>query len=160
MIKFSRAGWNNVIIFAVMGFILLINATHDNVFYSAPTSKDEISVLGENSVVLTLTINQQFKVERIGKTWRASPSHINGQALEQMMFAWQQAEGRVIEEPLNIDKQLGLIVNVDLAGEVLPLVLSLHITDTELLIYNHKQSLWISLSAPLFPQLIPSIIFE
>ena len=44
MAKLSRAGWNNVIIFAVMGFILIINATNKNVF-----DRDSDNGLSKNS---------------------------------------------------------------------------------------------------------------
>ncbi len=65
MIKLSRAGWNNVIIFAVLGFILLINATNKDVFKSPSDQTTDVSLLGEQAVILTLTINKQFMIERI-----------------------------------------------------------------------------------------------
>lgn len=159
MIKFSRSGWNNVIIFAVMGFILLINATHDNVF-SSKTSVDKAQfLLGENAVILTLSINQQLKIERIGKTWRAMPGHIHGQALEQMMMSWQQATGNIVDAPENIDQQLALIVSAEMAGQPEAVVFSLHLSEDELLIFNHKLERWFSLPSQLFSQLIPSQVF-
>jgi len=159
MIKFSRAGWNNVIIFAVMGFILLINATHENVFSSPTQAQKEQSVLGENTVILTLTINQQVKIERIGNTWRAIPANIAGQALEQMMMAWQQSAGMLIDAPAEFDHQLALMVSVELAGQPQALVLSIHATTEQLLIYNHQSEQWLALPMPVYSQLIPSQIF-
>ncbi|MEW6989802.1 hypothetical protein AADZ91_03845 [Colwelliaceae bacterium 6441] len=162
MIKFSRAGWNNVIIFAVLGFILLINATHDNVFTSASSDIDTqqgTPILGTNAVILTLTINQQIKIERIGKTWRAVPSNIQGQALEQMMLTWQQTVGSQIDAPADIDHQLALIVSVELAGQVQPLVLSLHVMSDELLVFNHLHEQWVSLPMPIYAQLLPAQVF-
>jgi hypothetical protein len=162
MIKFSRAGWNNVIIFAVLGFILLINATHDNVFSSKPSSEEilhENTILGPNAVVLTMTINQQIKIERIGKTWRAIPANISGQALEQMMMAWQQTIGSEIEAPADIDEQLALIVSVELAGQELPFVLSIHATTDQLLIFRHQSKQWLSLPMQLYNQLLPIQVF-
>ena len=159
MIKFSRAGWNNVIIFAVMGFILLINATHDNVFSSTTNNNDELAILGEHAVILTLTVNQQVKIERVGKTWRAMPATIKGQALEQMMIAWQQSTGISVEAPADIDHQLGLVVNTELAGQAQAIVLTLHVSETELLIFNHKNKQWLALPLFIYAQLIPSQLF-
>lgn len=159
MIKFSRAGWNNVIIFAVMGFILLINATHDNVFSVKSDKQQTVALLGNNAVILTLTINQQIKIERIGKTWRASPATIDGQALEQMMMAWQQSTGEIIDEPVDIDKQLALIVSADVAGQTQATILSIHATDEKLLVFNHKSKQWLALPLPIYSQLLPTQIF-
>ncbi|MDT0604167.1 hypothetical protein [Thalassotalea castellviae] len=163
MIKFSRAGWNNVIIFAVLGFILLINATHDNVFTSAENTEQQVRqetpILGDNAVVLTLTINQQIKIERIGKTWRAIPDNISGQALEQMMMAWQQSIATPVDEPIGIDEQLALLVSVELAGHPQALLLSLHTTEHELLIFNHQTQLWSVLPLQIYAQLLPTQIF-
>jgi hypothetical protein len=163
MIKLSRAGWNNVIIFAVLGFILLINATHDNVFYSPDGSEQKTShetpILGNDAVVLTLTINQQIKIERIGKTWRAIPANISGQALEQMMMSWQKTISSKIDAPIDIDEQLALIVNVELAGKAQALLLSLHATANELLIFNHQTEQWSAVPLQIYSQLLPMQIF-
>ena len=159
MIKFSRAGWNNIIIFAVLGFILLINATHDNVFYSPSTNESEQLLFGEHGVILTLTINQQIKIERIGKTWRATPTKITGQALEQMMLTWQQSIAITVNAPKNIDKQLALIVSVELAGQAMPAVLSLYAEDA-LLIFNHQSEQWFELPLPIYNQLLPAELFS
>ena len=159
MIKFSRAGWNNVIIFAVLGFILLINATQDNIFSSPTNDQKEQSLLGDYAVILTLTVNQQIKIERIGKTWRAIPAYISGQALEQMMMSWQQSTGLLIDAPAEFDHQLSLIVSVELAGKPQALVLSIHVTTEQLLIYNHQDEQWLALPMPVYSQLIPSQIF-
>jgi len=159
MIKFSRAGWNNIIIFGVMGFILLINATHDNVFSSKQNSESEQHIFNSNSVILTLSINQQVKVERIGKTWRMTPGVLNGQALEQMMLAWHQSIGSKVDAPEDIDPQLGLIVSAELAGQAQAIVLSLYVHAQQLLIYNHQTKLWLSLPLPIYEQLLPEQLF-
>ncbi|GLX78389.1 hypothetical protein tinsulaeT_17290 [Thalassotalea insulae] len=160
MIKFSRAGWNNIIIFAVMGFILLINATHDNVFTSRTSLPENHYILGENSVILTLTLNQQIKVERIGNSWRATPPALSGQALEQMMLSWQRLEGDKIAPPDNIDPQLGLIISIEVAGQAQANVLTLHIAEQQLLIYHHQDKLWYALALPIYQQLLPEQLFN
>jgi len=159
MIKLSRAGWNNIIIFGVMGFILLINATHDNVFSSKQSTDEEQYILGENAVILTLSINQQITIERIGKTWRTTPATISGQALDQMMLAWHQSSGTKYTPQQDIDPQLGLIVSAELAGQAQAMVLSLHIIDQQLLVYNHQNKRWLSLPLPIYNQLLPDQLF-
>ena len=159
MIKLSRAGWNNIIIFGVMGFILLINATHDNVFSNKNSDDKVANILGQQAVILTLTINQTFKVERIGKSWRVSAETLAGQALEQMMRSWQQLEGEKIAPPENLDQQLGLIVNIELAGQSSPSTLSLFVDDQQLLIYHQQQAQWYLLPLPIYQQLIPEQVF-
>lgn len=163
MIKLSRAGWNNVIIFAVLGFILLINATHDNVFSSPDDTEQPMSqetpIIGRDAVVLTLTISQQIKIERIGKTWRANPANISGQALEQMMMTWHQAIGSNIDAPADIDEQLALIISIELAGKAQALVLSLHATANELLVFNHQTKQWSALPLQIYSQLLPIQVF-
>jgi len=159
MIKLSKTGWNNVIIFSVLAFIMLINATNKNVFSTNKSTTTETTILAKNTVILTLTINKQITIERIGKTWRATPANIQGQALEQMMLAWQQSTGLAINAPDNIDHQLALIVSIDVAGQSEATVLSLHATDIELLIFNHQTEQWLSLPMQLYQQLLPSAVF-
>ncbi len=159
MIKLSRAGWNNVIIFGVLAFILLINATHDDVF-SARNNNSELNVFGGDATILTLTINQQIKIERIGTTWRASPSVISGQALEQMMFAWEKSIGEQSNEPENLDKQLALIVSAELAGESSVTTLNIHITDQQLLVYNQNTKQWLVFPMQIYNQLLPAQLFS
>lgn len=161
MIKLSKAGWNNVLIFAVMGFILLINATHENVFTGKKNHPiQESTIVAEDMVILTLSINNIITIERIGRTWRAIPAKISGQALEQMMLAWQQRTGNTLEEPPEVDPQLALIVALDIAGHAQPMKLSLYTSETELFIYNQQYQRWLSLPIEVFSQLIPDTIFN
>ena len=92
MIKLSKTGWNNVIIFAVMGFILLINVVNKKVYSPEGESSDNsasqaLAIIDPQQVILALTIENVVLVERIGRTWRANPANISGQALEQMMLS-------------------------------------------------------------------------
>ena len=56
MVKLSKTGWNNVIIFAVMGFILLINVTNNKIFLSDKNSDQNIALVGQQNVILTLSM--------------------------------------------------------------------------------------------------------
>lgn len=159
MIKLSRSGWNNVIIFTVMGFILLINVTNKNVFTSKENKASEQFVLGADAVLLTLSINHVLSIERIGRSWRATPERISGQALSQMMRSWQLLEGQVVNAPKGVDLKLALAINVEVADIPQAINLSLIATDYELLIYNQATQLWFSLPIELYSQLLPDAVF-
>ncbi|WP_286234281.1 hypothetical protein [Thalassotalea sediminis] len=159
MIKLSRAGWNNVIIFGVMGFILLINATHDNVFTDKSKDASDDSLFGSQAVILTLELNQQVVIERIGKTWRATPAVISGQALEQMMLSWQQLTALPYTPAKNIDPQLALPVSIAFAGQEETVKLHLNVQTDQLLIYHLQRKRWYIVPMQMYDQLIPTAIF-
>lgn len=161
MIKLSRAGWNNVIIFGVLGFILLINATHDNVFESRDSTSAH-NIFPEQAVILTLTINQQIEIERIGKAWRIIGADIPKQLLAQMMMSWHEisAQQVQVDDSQKLDPQLGLIVSLELAGQAQPIVLSLLVEQHQLWLYHHGNEAWFSLPLPLYQQLIPQQLFN
>jgi hypothetical protein len=158
--KLSKTGWNNVIIFTVMSMILLINLTNGRLFPNndKSTANNERSILGEHAVILTLAINEQIFIERIGQTWRAKPVIISNQALEQMMLSWQQPAALEISAPTDIFNNTNnnaIIVTINIAGQELPTVLSLYPLEAQFLIYHHLDKKWLSLSAQLYQQLIP-----
>ena len=159
--KLSKTGWNNVIIFVVMGFILIINITNKQLFPGddASHSNEEYFIVGENSVILTLALDQTLLIERIGQTWRATPPEINGQALEQMMMSWHQAMG-VIAEPL-VEPQASpsFSVQLSVAGTSKPILLSVYVLSEQLTVFNHNDNRWISLPLALYRQLLPRILF-
>jgi hypothetical protein len=153
--KLSRTGWNNVIIFSVMIFILVINVTNKKLY----SSDDQlITLFSEHAVILSLAVNQQVSIERIGRTWRATPAKISGQALDQMMLTWHETEGDIISEPPELDRQMALVISVELAGDAEAQLLNLFITDNELLIFNHQQKRWLAFPLAIFSQLIPNEI--
>lgn len=156
MINLSRSGWNNVIIFAVMGFILLINLTHKDTSTTAPFTESEQFLFHDGDVILTLTINGGVAIERIGRTWRAAPAVIHGQLLDQMMMSWQKIKGGSITPPSNIDMQMGLTVSLAIAGQDELMVLRLFDYDNQLLIYRVNSEQWLMLPLEIFSQLLPS----
>lgn len=159
MLKLSRAGWNNVIIFGVMGFILLINATHENVFTDEKALTNDDNFFPQSSVILTLSLNQQVTIERIGKTWRATPAVIKGQALTQMMRSWQQLSAEPITPSDNVDPQLSLLVTVELSGQSEAVNLRLNAQTDQLLIYHQQKKRWYALPLAIYDQLVPQEIF-
>jgi len=161
MIKLSKSGWNNVIIFVVMGFILLINVVNKKV-YSPETDKNAnqaLTILGQNQVILTLSIENVVLVERIARTWRARPGNISGQALEQMMMSWQQSSGELMIQAPEIDRQFALNVTLDIAGQSQPLQLNVYATEQQLLVFNQNTQQWLALPIEMYGQLFPQEIF-
>lgn len=159
--KLSRTGWNNVIIFSVMGIILLLNVTNERLFKQsdgAYSSSTEVPILGAQAVILTLNINQQLTIERIGQSWRAMPAKISGQALEQMMNAWQQAVGIIQPPGLEVASQPSYVATVYLAGDEQATVLSLYPLADQLLVFNHRWQQWFSLPRAIYFQLLPQEI--
>jgi hypothetical protein len=154
--KLSRTGWNNVIIFSVMIFILVINVTNKKLYSS--DDEQQKTIFSNHAVILSLAINQQVSIERIGRTWRATPAKISGQALEQMMLTWHETEGNIVAEPPELDRQMALIISVELAGETKAHLLNLFITNNEFLIFNEQQKRWLSFPLVIFSQLIPNEI--
>ncbi|MGJ8692061.1 MAG: hypothetical protein ACSHW0_06230 [Thalassotalea sp.] len=153
MIKLSRTGWNNVIIFSVMGFILLINLTQKS--FNFNQSDQQQLLLAEHAVILSLTINQQTNIERIGKTWRALPAVIQGQPLDAMMQTWQQITAEPIAEPENLNKDDMIVVSMVLAGYEQDEYLLLLPQADQLVIYKQSEQQYYRLAKQLFTQLIP-----
>lgn len=160
--KLSRTAWNNVIIFAVMAFILLINVTNNKLFFDNETSveAEQATLFGAHETILTLTFAQNVSIERVGKTWRSTPAILNEQALEQMMRSWKNSEGETVKTPPVLDEKMALVVKVELAGQEQPYTLNLYATETELFIYNRTTQLWKSFPLAIFSQLVPNEIFS
>ena len=161
MVKLSKTGWNNVIIFAVMGFILLINATNKKIFSPGESADNtqSIALIGVQNTILTLTINNVVAIERIGRTWRATPASISGQALAQMMMSWQQSSGEAMAQAPDIDRQFSLDVKLDVVGQTQPLQLNFYATDQQLLIFNQTSQQWLVMPLAMYGQLFPQEVF-
>jgi len=159
--KLSRAGWNNVIIFSVMSMILLIHQMNKGLVESDEADgAEEVYIIDRHSAILTLEVNRQLVVERIGRTWRATPAHISGQALEQMMLAWQDNSGTQVEAPTGLEQHAAVVVTVQLAGQEQPQVFSLYPADEQLYLYRHGPKTWLSLPLPIFGQLLPPSVLQ
>lgn len=160
--KLSRTGWNNVIIFVVMAFILVINITNNKIFSEGENSSntEQATLFGAHATILTLTIFPSVTIERIGKTWRSTPATLNEQGLDQMMRSWKNSEGDTVKTPPLLDEKMALVIKVELAGQNEPQTLNLYATDTELLIFNRTTQVWKSFPLAIFSQLVPNEIFS
>ena len=161
MVKLSKTGWNNVIIFAVMGFILVINLTNKKIFSVDENlnNEQEIALIGPQNIILTLSINDIVAIERIGRTWRATPANISRQALDQMMMSWQQSMGEAMAQAPEVDRQFSLEVKLDIAGQEQPLALNFYATEQQLLIFNQTSKQWLVMPIAMYGQLFPQEIF-
>lgn len=158
--KLSRTGWNNVIIFSVMAMILLINQMNKGLFDAgADAGAEEVFIIDRHSAILTLEVNQQLVIERIGRTWRATPAKITGQALDQMMLAWQDNSGTLVDEPKGLEQVAAVVVTLHLAGQEQAQVFSLYPVNEQLFLYHHRQNRWLSLPLPIYRQLLPPSLF-
>jgi len=159
--KLSKTAWNNVIIFSVMIIILLINTTNERLF-PQDQNNDKL-LLPEHSVVLTFSVslenNSCIIFERVGRAWKMTSQGIlldlTNQQIEQMMFAWQQSSGLVQAADIVIDGQVGVQVEISLAGIEQPQQFTLYSLTDQLLVYNVQKNLWLALPAAMSHQLIP-----
>jgi len=95
--KLSRSAWNNVIIISALLMILLINLINHKLFpddnEQIRNTKGEHFILSAHAAILTLEVQDNFIIERIGQSWRVEAKHglanINKQVIRQMMLAWQ-----------------------------------------------------------------------
>ncbi|WP_435275549.1 hypothetical protein ACMAZF_00460 [Psychrobium sp. nBUS_13] len=111
----SRKGWNNVLIFACMGMIILFNLMNDKLVANA--EGEVVSILPEQSMILTLEY-PQFSIERLGTSWRITPN----ESLEQdnvapLIEAWLKLSGEV---SVATSEEEGFRVTLWLAGKEHP----------------------------------------
>jgi len=159
--KLSRTGWNNVIIFSVMIIIIFLNFTNNKLFSRNDDGvyTQDVAIFNDHAVILTLTINQQIKIERVGQTWRMTPTKMKAQALEQMMQSWQQATGNTETLKYDLSKLTAIRVTAILADEDKPQLVSLYPTQDQLLLFNHQKEQWLSLPLAIYYQLLPAELF-
>ncbi len=155
--RLSRTAWNNVIIFSVMSIIIMINYTNDKLFHRDESGAftQEMALIADNAVILTLAINEQIMVERIGQTWRIKPAVLARQPLEQMMYAWQQSTATTIAIDGELNEKNAINARVIIAGEEKPYLLSLYPTVDQLIVYNHNKKRWLALPLAIYYQLLP-----
>lgn len=164
--KLSKSAWNNVIIFTVMIFILLINLTNDHLFSeSANNEKGEHFLFSEHAVILTLTLTyispetsniKNINIARVGQSWKSSSTKLSLQAIEQLVQAWQQASGLIQADNIEITGLVETSAIISLAGDNNEYLLTLYPLNDQLLIKReHKQqTLWFSLPVAMTERLI------
>lgn len=112
MIRLSRRGWNNVLIFATLFMILLFSTSNRMLLQNAEPSQSQL-LLPESSEIMAIDYGTH-KIERIGRGWRATPSlNLDESQLNKITVHWQQTTGQPIDGRL---KQ-PYIVTIWLAGQ-------------------------------------------
>ena len=156
-VRLSRSAWNNVIIFSVMGFILLINLTQPkDDGEQAGNASDQQSIIGEHKVILTMNIDQQVTIERAGQSWRMLPEQrISPQLIDQMMRSWHQAQGQPIDIEIDRQQQQGLFISMVLADQPNIQMYSLYLLAQQLVVHNHQTNRYLAMPAPMYNQLVP-----
>jgi hypothetical protein len=164
--KLSRTGWNNVIIFSVMLFILLINTTNNRLFPETDNNANaQGSILPLRSVILTLsfhsTTNKQVLFERAGLGWQVTTKGVilsfTDQQVKQMVMAWQQSEGLVQASDIVIDDRFAIKVRIGLAGVEQVKTLMVYPLNDQLLIHQKVDDTWLALPVALTKQLLPPL---
>lgn len=157
--KLSRTGWNNVIIFSVMAYILLINTTHNTLFGGSTNDSGQVSLLPADSLILTVKVNNQVTIERIGQTWRSHPvKPVPSQSLSAMIMAWQQSYGTTLAQEPIVDINAATVVSITIAGETEEQVFLVVRTENQTLIKLTNNDLWLSIADEIYQQLLPNNI--
>lgn len=113
--RLSKRGWNNVLIFACLGMIIIFNLMSGKINDNAEGSI--VTVLPEQSMILTLEY-PNVSVERLGTSWRINPSNLlASDSVEHIINAWLTLTGEV---SLATSEEVGYRVTLWLAGDEFP----------------------------------------
>ncbi len=90
MIRLSRKGWNNVLIFSTLLMIFLFNGLHQKLFNKLDDEPEiQQNIIPPTELILTLDL-PGVSVERIGRSWRTQPEQkVSAEQLQQIIHAWQ-----------------------------------------------------------------------
>lgn len=112
----TKRGWNNVLIFACMGMIIIFNLMGDKLIENA--EGDITPILPEQSTILTLE-HPNFSIERLGRTWRVAPAEaLSTERVSSVVNNWLALQGEITLATLPDEE--GYRVMVWLAGNEQP----------------------------------------
>lgn len=124
MARLSQKAWNNVIIFAMLAMILMLNLSS----FKSDDTDLPIPIIEEGGILLSLQIDQNI-IERAGQTWRFSSSspiqsalstenQVSAGQLATLVDNWQRA---LVKSQSQVDAQVlqspDVVVVLWLAGE-------------------------------------------
>ena len=147
VIKLSRKGWNNLIIFAMLIMIFLFNGLHHRLGGDdEPVGPQPL--LPEQSYILALEY-PGMRIERIGTSWRLQAQQDVEQntklqaQLQPLIEAWQNMHAplgaKVNSAPL-------LVATLSLAGEPQPWVYVLYQDGAHYQVFDRQQNRWLQLN--------------
>ncbi|MGJ8679121.1 hypothetical protein [Paraglaciecola sp.] len=96
MIRLSKRGWNNVIIFTTLILIMLFNFSSDFLNRGTKDTPTVSTLIPEGSVITTIEFHNDL-VERIGQGWRAKSGSLTNEQLAELVLAWQKAQVKLID---------------------------------------------------------------
>ncbi len=113
--QLSRRGWNNVLIFAVLGFICVFQLSQQGLLERQP---ERSAPVPDTAVIMEIRFDETL-IQRIGNGWRSPQSAWNEAQIEQWLRLLQTAlpTREIVEQPAGVPIQLLLL------GESEPLVL-------------------------------------
>ncbi|WAJ70100.1 hypothetical protein [Catenovulum adriaticum] len=95
MLRLSRKGWNNVLIFSTLFMIFLFNGMHHKLFTSSESQSSHQAIIPQTELILTLDM-PNLSIERIGRGWRIVPepkTNISEQRLHSLLQNWKNLTG-------------------------------------------------------------------
>ena len=150
MARLSKRGFNNVVIFAMLGMIFLFNLDR-----FVPESKQPASLplLPENAHVLKIE-QSGFKLERVGQQWRWNGVNKTlSSTPEAQISQWRNAVMQPAKPPREITQTEPLIAVVWVAGASQGLVYAFVAKDQNLWVQFDQQ--WYTLDEVRLSQLLP-----
>ncbi|EWH10633.1 hypothetical protein DS2_07368 [Catenovulum agarivorans DS-2] len=118
MIRLSRAGWNNILIFSSLIMIFLFNGLHLKIFSNDDDAIELSYLLPADQMILTVDF-ANLSVERIGRSWRTVPeSNHSSEHLHNIIQQWQQLEVQSLHEmPAAANQYPDRVVSFWFAGQ-------------------------------------------
>jgi len=132
----SKRGWNNVLIFACLGMIIIFNLMSEKVIENA--EGDIVNIVPDQSMILTLQY-PDVSIERLGTSWRMTPNDVlTSKELEQLISVWLNLKGEI---SLTSSDEAGYRVTLWLAGQEHPMKLWIQ-PDNNLITDVLRQKTW------------------
>lgn len=127
MIRLSRAGWNNVLIFSSLLMIFLFNGMHLKMFANDDQPQKYQSLLPTEQMILTVDF-PNLSVERIGRSWRTVPrSNHSIEHIQDTLEQWQQLQGMSIQNfPAGAAQHPDAVISFWFAGHKQAFVLQVY----------------------------------
>jgi len=161
MIRLTKKGWNNVLIFSMLIMIFLFNGLHHKLI---DVEADDViqPLLKEQSYILTIEY-PLYKIERIGTGWR-SDSALAPEQISELLKNWQQASGLQVAD-INViksefkNKSPDNIVTIWFAGEEQPQVFAFFKLGNDFFIHMPKSAniKWLKLDREQYTLLFPQV---
>ncbi|WP_199610738.1 hypothetical protein [Flocculibacter collagenilyticus] len=164
MIRLSKKGWNNVLIFSMLAMIMLFNGMHKKIMESSQLGK-VTAVLPADSFILKLEY-PGYAVERIGQSWRLTNvtqpptatqlALLNEAQFSQLAHNWRTLQAELVQTNdeedatestviAELSEQPNLVI-IWLAGQVQGAVYALYSHGDFVYLHDQQQQRWFKLT--------------